>query len=86
MDEFELFADEFTPPRGDCPRFLVYPFFNHGTDGTHGSESLHCYAFLPWFPVRFRQQKPLADPQPVSQPAPAVGQFNQARQDAASGL
>jgi hypothetical protein len=23
MDEFELVADEFTPPRGDCPRFLV---------------------------------------------------------------
>ena len=26
MDEFELVADEFTPPRGDCPRFLVCLF------------------------------------------------------------
>ncbi len=26
MDEYELFADEFTPPRGDCPRFLVCLF------------------------------------------------------------
>jgi len=26
MDEFELVADEYIPPRGDCPRFLVCLF------------------------------------------------------------
>jgi hypothetical protein len=28
MDEFELVADEFTPPRGDCPRFFVPDFLS----------------------------------------------------------
>ena len=42
---------------GTAPGVLSVSFFNHGTDGTHGSESLRGYAFLPcfrcipWFPV-----------------------------------
>ncbi len=45
MDEFELVADEFTPPRGDCPRFLVCLFEIGITNYTRAVEG-NCQGFL----------------------------------------